>query len=71
MNDRGRVPVEINQPYAKAKAAYQHVTNSQEATRYNCRSTVVFRTAADEAKTFAHQFGQSVTQDDFTNLACF
>lgn len=43
----------------------------QEATRNNCRSTVVFQTAADEAKTFARQFGRSVTEDDFTNLARF
>ncbi|QCW79129.1 hypothetical protein EQG64_22605 [Streptomyces sp. S6] len=43
----------------------------QGAPGNNCRSTVVFQTAADEAKTFARQFGRSVTEDDFTNLARF
>jgi hypothetical protein len=30
---------------------------------------VVFQTAADEAKDFARQFGRSVSEEDFTNLA--
>lgn len=43
----------------------------QDATQNNARSTVVFQTSADEARSFARQFGRSVTEDDFTNQARF
>ncbi|KUO18405.1 hypothetical protein AQJ91_25555 [Streptomyces dysideae] len=43
----------------------------QDATKNNARSTVVFQTSADEARDFARQFGRSVTDEDFMNLARF
>ncbi|NEA56397.1 type IV secretory system conjugative DNA transfer family protein [Streptomyces sp. SID13666] len=43
----------------------------QDATQNNARSTVVFQTSADEARSFARQFGRSVAEDDFTNQARF
>ncbi|MFF5363168.1 type IV secretory system conjugative DNA transfer family protein [Streptomyces scabiei] len=43
----------------------------RDATQNNARSTVVFQTSADEARDFARQFGRSVAEDDFTNLARF
>lgn len=43
----------------------------QAATQNNARSKVVFQTAADEAKDLAHQFGRSVSENDFTSLARF
>ncbi|WP_435212632.1 type IV secretory system conjugative DNA transfer family protein [Streptomyces sp. bgisy034] len=43
----------------------------QDATQANARSTVVFQTSTDEARSFARQFGRSVTEDDFTSLARF
>ncbi|WP_406391368.1 hypothetical protein OG806_08255 [Streptomyces sp. NBC_00882] len=43
----------------------------KDATQNNARSTVVFQTSADEARDFARQFGRSVTDDDFANLARF
>ncbi|WP_329101620.1 type IV secretory system conjugative DNA transfer family protein [Streptomyces sp. NBC_01439] len=46
-------------------------TELQAATQNNARSKVVFQTAVDEAKDFARQFGRSVSEDDFLNLARF
>ncbi|WP_200300811.1 type IV secretory system conjugative DNA transfer family protein [Streptomyces adelaidensis] len=43
----------------------------QDATQNNARSTVVFQTSADEARTFARGFGSSLTPDDFMNLRRF
>ncbi|WP_216587762.1 type IV secretory system conjugative DNA transfer family protein [Streptomyces brasiliscabiei] len=43
----------------------------QEATQNNARSTVVFQTSADEAQSFARQFGRSVKDEDFLNLRRF
>jgi hypothetical protein len=43
----------------------------QDATQNNARSTVVFQTSADEARTFARQFGRSVKDEDFLNLRRF
>ncbi|MEU8630463.1 type IV secretory system conjugative DNA transfer family protein [Streptomyces sp. NPDC048669] len=40
----------------------------QDATQNNARSTVVFQTSADEARSFIRQFGRSVQEDDFINL---
>lgn len=55
--------------------AHQHLgqlnRELQDATQTNARSKVVFQTAADEARDFARQFGRSVTEDDFLNLARF
>lgn len=55
--------------------AHQHLgqltRELQDATKNNARSTVVFQTSADEARDFARQFGRSVTDDDFANLARF
>ncbi|WP_327313332.1 type IV secretory system conjugative DNA transfer family protein [Streptomyces sp. NBC_01235] len=44
-------------------------TELQASTQTNCRSKVVFQTAADEARDFARQFGRSVSADDFLNLS--
>ncbi|MFG2377614.1 type IV secretory system conjugative DNA transfer family protein [Streptomyces sp. NPDC048504] len=43
----------------------------QDATQNNARSTVVFQTSADEARSFARQFGRSVKDEDFLNLRRF
>ncbi|WP_327402356.1 type IV secretory system conjugative DNA transfer family protein [Streptomyces sp. NBC_01288] len=43
----------------------------QDATQNNARSTVVFQTSADEARSFARQFGRSVTEEDFLNQRRF
>lgn len=43
----------------------------QDATATNARSTVVFQTSADEARSFARGFGGSVTEADFINLRRF
>ncbi len=43
----------------------------QDATRSNARSIVVFQPSSDEARDFARQFGRSVSEDDFINLARF
>ncbi|MDX3695967.1 TraM recognition domain-containing protein [Streptomyces europaeiscabiei] len=55
--------------------AHQHLgqltRELQDATKNNARSTVVFQTSADEARDFSRQFGRSVTDDDFVNLARF
>ncbi|MCX4699010.1 type IV secretory system conjugative DNA transfer family protein [Streptomyces sp. NBC_01373] len=55
--------------------AHQHLgqltRELQDATKNNARSTVVFQTSADEARDFARQFGRSVADDDFVNLARF
>lgn len=55
--------------------AHQHLDQLtrelQAATQNNCRSKVVFQTAADEARDFARQFGRSVSEDDFLNLGRF
>ncbi|MFC8829026.1 type IV secretory system conjugative DNA transfer family protein [Streptomyces sp. NPDC057137] len=40
----------------------------QDATQNNARSTVVFQTSADEARSFIRQFGRSVKEEDFVNL---
>ncbi|NBM14972.1 hypothetical protein [Streptomyces sp. GC420] len=41
----------------------------QAATQNNCRSTVAFQTAADEARNFARLFGRSVSEADFLSLS--
>jgi len=43
----------------------------QDATQNNARSTVVFQTSADEARSFTRQFGRSVSDEDFLNLRRF
>ncbi|MET9222823.1 hypothetical protein ABZX65_29260 [Streptomyces sp. NPDC003300] len=43
----------------------------QDATANNARSTVVFQTSADEARTFARGFGGTVTEADFMNQRRF
>ncbi|WP_405954307.1 type IV secretory system conjugative DNA transfer family protein [Streptomyces phaeochromogenes] len=43
----------------------------QDATQTNARSTVCFQTSADEARSFARQFGRSVSDEDFLNLRRF
>lgn len=43
----------------------------QDATQNNARSTVVFQTSADEARSFARQFGRSVIEEDFLNQRRF
>ncbi|MFD9431464.1 type IV secretory system conjugative DNA transfer family protein [Streptomyces sp. NPDC060002] len=55
--------------------AHQHLgqltRELQDATQNNARSTVVFQTSADEARSFARQFGRSVTEEDFLNQRRF
>ncbi|WP_405861060.1 type IV secretory system conjugative DNA transfer family protein [Streptomyces sp. NBC_01515] len=55
--------------------AHQHLgqltRELQDATQNNARSTVVFQTSADEARSFARQFGRSVTEEDFMNQRRF
>lgn len=55
--------------------AHQHLgqltPELQQATSSNARSTVVFQTSVDDAADFARQFGRSLREDDFVNLARF
>lgn len=74
------LPISPSEWFAQARSlglavtvAHQHLgqltRELQTATQNNCRSKVVFQTAADEARDFARQFGRSVTEDDFLNLS--
>src|SRR5258708_3047674 len=52
--------------------AHQHLDQLPAAIRSavlaNARSKVVFQSAADDARAFAHRFGRTVTEDDFMSL---
>jgi hypothetical protein len=76
------LPIEPSDMFAQARSlglamtvAHQHLgqltRELQDATKNNARSTVVFQTSADEARDFARQFGRSVSEEDFSNLARF
>ncbi len=76
------LPISASEWFAQARSlglavtvAHQHLDQLtrelQAATQNNCRSKVVFQTAADEARDFARQFGRSVSEDDFLNLSRF
>lgn len=80
--DFAGLPIEPSDMFARARSlglamtvAHQHLgqltRELQDATKNNARSTVVFQTSADEARDFARQFGRSVTDEDFVNLARF
>jgi hypothetical protein len=43
----------------------------RQAVLANARSKVVFQTAADDAHSFAREFGRSVSDEDFLNLGEF
>jgi hypothetical protein len=55
--------------------AHQHLDQLPERIRpavlSDAHSKAVFQTAYDDARTFAREFGRSVTEDDFMNLGRF
>jgi hypothetical protein len=74
------LPITPSEWFAQARSlglavtvAHQHLgqltRELQGATQTNCRSKVVFQTAADEARDWARQFGRSVSEEDFLNLS--
>ncbi|MEU5046847.1 type IV secretory system conjugative DNA transfer family protein [Streptomyces griseorubiginosus] len=76
------LPIAPGDMFAQARSlglamtvAHQHLgqltRELQDATQNNARSTVVFQTSADEARSFARQFGRSVTDEDFMNQRRF
>lgn len=73
------LPIEPGDMLAKARGfglgmtlAHQYLSQLPrelaEAVSANARTKIVFQTSASDAKTFASEFGSSVTTDDFTNL---
>jgi hypothetical protein len=54
--------------------AHQHLDQLRDirsAVMANARSKVVFQATADDARVFAHEFGRTVTDEDFQNLGQF
>jgi len=74
-----QLPIDPADMFAKARsyrlsitAAHQHLgqlpVDLRQAILANARSKVVFQTTADDARTFAREFGRQVSETDFMNL---
>lgn len=74
-----QLPIDPGDMFAKARgfglsitAAHQDLgqlpVELRQAVLANARSKVIFQTAADDARTFAREFGRSVSDEDFMNL---
>lgn len=77
-----QLPIDPADMFAKARgfglsitAAHQDLgqlpPELRQAVLANARSKVIFQTAADDAHTFAREFGRSVTDEDFMNLGAY
>lgn len=74
-----QLPIDPADMFAKARgfglsitAAHQDLgqlpVELRQAVLANARSKVIFQTAADDARTFAREFGRAVSDEDFLNL---
>lgn len=77
-----QLPIDPGDMFAKARgfglsitAAHQDLgqlpVELRQAVLANARSKAVFQCAADDARTFAREFGRSVSDEDFMNLGAF
>jgi hypothetical protein len=77
-----QLPIDPADLFAKARgfrmgitAAHQDLgqlpVDLRQAVLANARSKVVFQTAADDARTFAREFGRTVSEEDFLHLGQF
>ena len=77
-----QLPIDPADMFAKARgfglsitAAHQDLgqllPELRQAVLANARSKVIFQTAADDARTFAREFGRAVSDEDFMNLGAF
>ncbi len=73
------LPVDPEDMLAKARSfglgmtlAHQHMaqlpTELRQAVMTNARTKIIFQTSGDDARLMAREFGNSVTEQDFTNL---